>query len=106
MSAVATRTGVTLTWTTVMEIDTVGFRILRATSSRSKAMTVVADRIPASGDSLSGATYEFVDTLSGVNRTRSLSDLVCYIEDIDLFGKTTRHGPTFILRGTRQSPVE
>ena len=44
--------------------------------------------IPARGTELLGATYEYLDASKG------MSDQVqYYLEAIDLWGRTTRHGP-------------
>ena len=94
MSATATPRGVLLAWTTVTEVDTVGFRLLRITpGSREKALKVIAPMIPASGTGLTGATYQFLD-----NTYRPGSAAQYYVEDIDIFGKVTRHGPIVVER--------
>ncbi len=101
LSATATPAGVLLEWTTAVEVDTVGFRILRETRGKGKgaekAITVVADRIPASGNGLSGASYEFLDN----SRIRGGAEVVYYLEDLDAFGRVTRHGPIQVQRGSR-----
>ncbi len=55
---------VTLNWETATEIDTVGF-FIRRSLEEDGLYTRVSDFIPAQGDSLTGATYEYVD--SGLN---------------------------------------
>ena len=92
MSATATASGVLLSWSTATEVDTVGFRLLR--ESRQKAMTVIASMIPASGGDLLGASYQFLD-----NDRKANAGAQYYIEDIDIFGKVTRHGPILVVRG-------
>jgi hypothetical protein len=94
MSATATPHGVLLSWTTVAEVDTVAFRLLRETPGvREKTLKVIAPMIPAAGNGLTGASYEFLD-----NTYRSGSAAQYYIEDIDIFGKVTRHGPIVVER--------
>ena len=46
--------------------------------------------VPASGNNLVGASYTFQD-LEAPKGT-----LVYYLEDVDLFGRTYRHGPIVI----------
>ena len=81
------------------EIDTVGFRILRESpGGREKRLDVVAPMIPAAGHGMAGASYEIFD---GVRQ--SVADLQYYIEDIDIYGKVTRHGPIAVDRGVRET---
>ena len=86
--------GVLLSWTTVAEVDTVAFRLLQETAgAREKALKVIAPMIPAAGNGLTGASYQFLD-----NTYRAGSAAHYYIEDIDIFGKVTRHGPIAVER--------
>ena len=55
--------------------------------------------IPALGNQLGGASYSHVDNLPGADDAVGY-----YVEDIDIFGKVTRHGPISIDRGARQRP--
>jgi hypothetical protein len=43
------------------------------------------------GSDLSGAEYEFLDASKG----RRSGDVAYYLEDIDLWGRVTRHGPVY-----------
>ncbi len=83
-----------LRWATAVELDTVSFRVLRGTGGREKALEVLST-IPAKGSNLVGAEYTFEDT------TAPNGTLVYYLEDVDSFGRTTRHGPVLIERGRR-----
>ena len=77
-----------LEWTTASEIDNAGFNVYRAKSEYGEYVKINSSLIPAQGTSTSGATYQYVD--SGVkNRTTYYYKL----EDIDLSGKSTFHGP-------------
>jgi len=83
--------GVQLSWATAVELDTLGFRVLRGTSGREKSLELLTPQmIPAKGTNLVGAEYTFVDTLS------PRGPLVYYLEEIDLFGRTERHGPVTV----------
>jgi hypothetical protein len=92
-TADATRHGVLLNWRTISEIDNIGFRLLRErVVGREKSIEVITpELIPARGNNLVGADYEFVDTTQGLRGT-----VRYYLEDIDSWGRTTRHGPVEI----------
>ena len=98
VSAEATRDGVVIRWITVMEVDTIGFRVLREMQGRprEKALDVLAEMIPSAGHGLTGATYEFRD-----DSKQSESAQAYYIEDTDIFSKVTRHGPIHVQGKTR-----
>jgi hypothetical protein len=79
---------VILAWSTESEIDNAGFNIYRADSENGAYTKINASIIAAQGYSTLGGYYEFVDT--GVkNRTTYYYKL----EDIDLNGVSTLHGP-------------
>lgn len=102
MTASARQEGVLLHWTTSIEIDTIGFRVLRKEAdSRAKTPHAVSPLIPAAGTPFAGATYVFLDNSKG-----STSASRYYIEDTDIYGKTTRHGPILVDRGDRQRTRE
>ncbi len=98
MSAVETPQGVVIRWATAAEIDTVSFRVLREILADGegveKSLDVVAPMIPAAGHGLVGASYEFLD-----NSKQAAFAVHYYLEDIDLWGKVTRHGPIVVDRG-------
>jgi cysteine-rich repeat protein len=100
MSAKAMPAGVLLRWTTVIEIDTIGFRVLREdpTGRREKGLSIVAELIPSAGHGLAGATYELFDNAPAAARAAHY-----YLEDIDIHGKVTRHGPIVVDRGLRRA---
>ena len=77
-----------------------GFRVLRESGNREKSMTVIAPLIRAAGNGLTGASYEFLD-----NARQATGNVRYYIEDIDLNGKVTRHGPIEVQPGSRVRPV-
>ena len=98
ISAVRTTTGVHLQWTTLSEVDTIGFRLLRETSPPgNKSIQVVEPLIPAAGSQYVGASYEHLDNSQGAARSGAY-----YLEDIDIFGKVTRHGPILVPSSSRK----
>ena len=55
-----------------------------------------AAMVPAMGTSLTGASYEVIDG------SFAAADATEYIlQDVDLFGKVTDHGPIMVDRGSR-----
>jgi hypothetical protein len=101
LSAQATHDGVVIRWTTVTEVDTIGFRVLRevASSTREKQkLQTVIEMLPAAGHGLSGADYEVLDD----SKDAALA-IQYWIEDIDVYGRVTRHGPVPVVRGSRQT---
>jgi hypothetical protein len=79
---------VILEWTTESEIDNAGFNLYRAESEDGEYVRINISLIPAEGSATQGVSYQFVD--EGVkNRTTYYYKL----EDIDLNGKSTMHGP-------------
>lgn len=99
-SATLTVDGVEIRWTTATEIDTVGFQVLREEgSTREKSLHAVGPWVPSAGGNLIGASYIVLDDSKLIERNSRY-----FIEDIDVFGKVTRHGPVMIQRGSRISP--
>ena len=102
-TAVVERHSVRLNWNTTAEIDNVGFRVLRAREPQAQRpggdgaappaedvqLEIVEPFIPAMGNELTGASYEYVDTTV----RRRPGALLYYLEDIDIYGHATRHGP-------------
>ena len=89
-----TSEGVLVSWTTALEIDTVGFRLLRESGAREKTIEVVTPNwIPSSGTEVNGSYYQFVDRSSRLG-----GEVLYYLEDMDLNGKVTRHGPAVLVR--------
>jgi hypothetical protein len=79
---------VTILWDTATEVDNAGFNIYRADSDPGKYGKINNSLIPAEGTSTQGAHYEFEDY--------GLKNRVTYyyiLEDVDIFGKSTYHGP-------------
>ena len=79
---------VILKWTTESEIDNAGFNHYRAESEDGEYVKINSSLIPAEGTATSGATYQYVDDNVRNKKT------YCYkLEDIDLNGTSTMHGP-------------
>lgn len=79
---------VTLIWQTESEIDNAGFNLYRAESADGPYVKINYALIHAEGSPTQGTAYEFVD--------KGLDNRKIYyykLEDIDLNGMTTQHGP-------------
>jgi len=86
---------VMISWTTAAEIDNAGFNVLRASEAASGnwiSDAPVNDTFIASmGDATAGATYMLMDpTPLAVGEARGY-----FLEDVDIFGTRTLHGPVF-----------
>ena len=78
---------VTLSWETATELDSSGFYITRSTNQAS-GYSRISEFIPSTGDSVTGDTYNYVDT-TVTNGTTFYYQL----EAIDSGGQSTYHGP-------------
>ena len=79
---------VTLIWTTASEIDTAGFNIYRSTEENGAYEKINSALIKATGSPGAGAAYRFIDSAVKNRKTYWYK-----LEDIDLYGKATMHGP-------------
>jgi hypothetical protein len=79
---------VILEWTTESELDNAGFNVLRAESEGGEYAKINTALIPAQGSLTQGASYEFVD-----GDVRYRKSYWYKLEDIDLNGRSTMHGP-------------
>jgi len=77
-----------LSWTTATEIDNVGFNIYRSETADGEFVKLNAVLIPAKGSVTEGASYSFVDW--GTERGKTY---YYKLEDVDLAGNATLHGP-------------
>ena len=85
--------GVRLTWETAGEWDNLGFNLYRSASLQEKGEKVNAGLIPSrSPGGGEGAVYEFLDTAARPGRTYFYT-----LEDVDLSGRRTSHGPAVIV---------
>jgi len=101
LAAEARPGGVLLDWTTTSEIDNLGFTVLRSTTpdAAPERMTFVPSQAPGSAQ---GASYQWQDV-----KVEDGATYWYWIEDIDLSGAATRHGPVrviYALRGS-QAPL-
>jgi hypothetical protein len=75
-------------WSTSSEIDNASFNIYRAESEDGNYLKINDSLIPAKGSPIKGAFYEFADS--------DVHNRITYyykLEDIDIYGKSTMHGP-------------
>jgi len=86
--AVAGNSTVSLVWSTAGEIDNAGFNLYRSTSEDGEYIKINDSLIPAQGSSTQGASYEFID-----NGLKNRKSYYYKLEDIDLNGTSTMHGP-------------
>jgi len=87
---------VMINWKTGTEIDTLGFYIVKSEQAESGYSLVNDIIIPATGNTYSGQTYEYVDT-----NVESGKVYYYWLIDVDMYGSTKIHGPskavTFLL---------
>jgi hypothetical protein len=79
---------VILQWSTESEIDNAGFNLYRSESENGEYIEINESLIPAQGSSTQGARYEFID-----NDVQNRKTYYYKLEDIDLNGQSTMHGP-------------
>jgi len=79
---------ITLNWTTETEMDNAGFNILRAESENGEYVKINTAIIPAKAGATAGASYQFIDSNAQNRKTYYYK-----LEDIDLNGSATQHGP-------------
>ena len=79
---------VILQWNTESETDNAGFNIYRSESENGEYIKINDSLIPAQGSSTQGASYEFIDT-----DVKNRKTYYYKLEDIDLNGVSTFHGP-------------
>ena len=82
---------VLLLWETAAEIDNAGFNIVRSDTAEGPYQQLTTSIIPALGNSVSGASYEWKDVTSEPGKTYYYK-----LEDIDTRGNSTYHGPVFV----------
>jgi hypothetical protein len=84
---------VIIEWTTASEIDNAGYNIYRAESDvDGEYVKINSSLIPADGTATSGATYQYVD-----DDVRNRKTYYYKLEDIDLNGTSTMHGPVSVM---------
>jgi hypothetical protein len=75
-------------WETESETDNAGFNIYRAESQDGEYIKINADLIPVKGSAMQGASYTYIDTM-----LKNGMPYYYKLEDVDLNGKSTFHGP-------------
>jgi len=88
INAVPGHAAVTLIWHTASEIDNAGFNIFRADRENGAYIKINDLLIPAQGAPAQGASYTYRD-----NSVKNRKKYFYKIEDIDLNGTSTMHGP-------------
>lgn len=88
LNATASNMQVTITWVTESEIDNVGFNLYRAESTDGDYIKINDSLIPAEGSPSEGAVYTFVD-----DDVKNRKTYYYKLEDVDLAGTSTLHGP-------------
>jgi hypothetical protein len=79
---------VTLTWSTASEIDNAGFNLYRSPAENGEYIKINNPLIPAHGSATHSASYKFVD-----KNMKNRKTYYYKLEDIDLSGTSTMHGP-------------
>ena len=79
---------IVLSWETAAEVDNAGFNLYRATAAGGPYEKINAVILPARGTAVSGARYMFRDA-----RVRNRTTYHYRLEDVDLDGASTMHGP-------------
>jgi len=81
-------TAVMLKWVTESEVDNAGFNLYRAEKENGNYVKFNGSLIAAKGSAAQGASYEFIDT-----NVQNRKTYFYKLEDIELNGRTTMHGP-------------
>ena len=79
---------VVVQWSTESELDNAGFNLYHSESEDGEYSKLNKELIPAKGSSTQGASYEFSDT-----KVKNRKTYYYKLEDIDLNGVSTFHGP-------------
>jgi hypothetical protein len=77
-----------LEWSTESEIDNAGFNLYRSETENGNYIKINSSLIPAKGSSTQGASYEFADS-----NVQNRKTYYYKLEDIDVNGVSTFHGP-------------
>jgi|GEM_PF-2044964 len=87
-TAKASNGRVKLAWKTEAEIDNAGFNIYRSETEAGEYVKINSELITAKGSETKGAKYVFTDNIAKNRKTYFYK-----LEDIDLNGTSTMHGP-------------
>jgi hypothetical protein len=83
----STDAGVLLNWVTYTETDNRGFHVCRSIEGQSNRHRVTEQLIPGAGTTTNPQTYSYFDPI------RESGRYLYWLEQVDLNGATTRHGP-------------
>ena len=87
-------------WETASELDNAGFNLYRSTVAEGDAVKLNAALIPAQGGPTQGASYSYDDADVTPGTTYYYT-----LEDVDLNGRTTPHGPVAVEVGQMPTAI-
>ncbi|HUS70902.1 MAG TPA: hypothetical protein VM075_09050 [Anaerolineae bacterium] len=93
-AATAASAAVIVEWTTESEVNLAGFNLYRSESPDGPYVKLNETLIPASPDPVTGGSYSYVDTTAESGMTYYYQ-----LEDVELDGKATMHGPIVAVSG-------
>lgn len=79
-------------WTTGSEINTAGFNLYRSDKAEGPFTRINEQLVPATNDPIAGGRYQYQDA-----DVRSGQTYYYELEDVELNGTSTRHGPIIIV---------
>lgn len=86
LTAVRDGGAVTINWQTLSEIDTAGFKVVRANADGTLGQAVTTSLVPSEGSGNSGASYSISDATPA-------SPASYFLIEVELDGSETIHGP-------------
>lgn len=86
--AEAKKAVILIEWSTASELDTVGFNLYRSDNPEGPFEMINASLVPSSEDPMTGGEYEYEDRSVVPGKTYYYR-----LEDIEMDGGTTQHGP-------------
>jgi hypothetical protein len=90
-SAIGSEGRIEVEWSTAAEVDNAGFNVYRSEGKEAVMTILNGGMIPARGDEVKGAEYSYTDYAVAEGITYNY-----WLEDVDLDGKATLHGPVFV----------
>ncbi len=98
-TATSQQNGVAVRWQTSAEINTFGFRLYRSTDgTRSNAVLVTPELLPAQGRGQGGATYMWTDST-----TQAGQRYFYWLQEVEASGATNEYGPATVITSTPAS---
>ena len=88
-------------WSTESEVNHAGFNVYRSEKPEGPYIKLNDSLIPASSDPITGGSYSFADTTA-----RAGVKYYYKLEDVELDGTTTMHGPTEVVAQATTSSQE